>query len=78
MMFATNVYGPIKLMKKLIPVWKKAGSGYAVTVSSIGGLVAFPYSSVYIATKFAIEGFIESVKMELSNDPNIKYVSCNQ
>ena len=72
-MFATNVFGPIKLIRKLIPVWKKSESGgHAITVTSIGGLTGFPYSSVYVSTKFAMEGFMESVQLELSNYPNIK------
>ena len=73
-MYATNVYGPIKLIRKLIPVWKKCNSGHALTVTSIGGISGFPYSSVYVSTKFAMEGFMEAVQLELSNYPNIKYV----
>ena len=73
-MFATNVFGPMKLIRKLIPVWKKSGSGQALTVSSIGGLLGFPFSSVYVSTKFAVEGFMEAVNMELANFPNIQYV----
>ena len=72
-MFATNVYGPIKLIRKLIPVWKKSESGgHALTVTSIGGISGFPFSSVYAATKFAMEGYMESVQLELSNYPKIK------
>ena len=71
-MYATNVFGPIKLIRKLIPVWKKCNSGHAITVSSIGGLFGGPFGSVYSSTKFAMEGFMESVQLELSNYPNIK------
>jgi len=71
-MYATNVFGPINLVRKLIPVWKKSGSGHALTVTSIGGLVGFPFSSVYVSTKFAMEGFMETVQLELNNYPNIK------
>jgi len=71
-MYATNVFGPIKLIRKLIPVWKKSGTGHAITVSSIAGIVGFPFSSVYASTKFAIEGFMETVQLELHGYPNIK------
>ena len=73
-MYATNVFGPIKLIKKLIPVWKKSGTGHAITVTSIGGIMASPFSSVYVSTKFAMEGFMETVQLELHGYPNIKYV----
>ena len=71
-MYATNVFGPIRMIRKLIPVWKKCNSGHAITVTSIAGISGFPYSSVYSSTKFAMEGFMESVQLELSNYPNIK------
>jgi len=71
-MYATNVFGPIKLIKKLIPVWKKSGTGHAITVTSIGGIMASPFSSVYVSTKFAMEGFMETVQLELHGYPNIK------
>ena len=72
-MFATNVYGPINLINKLVPSWKKSGSGQAVTVTSIGGLKGFPFGSVYVATKFALEGFVESLAIELTGYPDIRY-----
>ena len=73
-MYATNVFGPIKLIRKLIPVWKRSGAGHALTVTSIAGLAAFPFGSVYVSTKFAMEGFMETVQLELHSYPNIKYV----
>ena len=72
-MYATNVFGPIKLIRKLIPVWKKSGAGHALTVTSIAGLMGFPFSSVYVSSKFAMEGFMETVQLELHGYPNIKY-----
>ena len=72
-MYATNVFGPIKLIRKLIPVWKKSETGgHAITITSIAGLCGFPFNSLYVSTKFAMEGFMESVQLELSNYPNIK------
>ena len=73
-MYATNVFGPIKLIRKLIPVWKKSGAGHAITVTSLAGIMPSPFSSVYVSTKFAMEGFTEAVQLELHGYPNIKYV----
>ena len=72
-MYATNVFGPIKLIRKLLPVSKKSGTGHAITVSSIAGIAGGPFSSVYASTKFAIEGFMETVQIELYGYPKIKY-----
>ena len=72
-MYATNVFGPINLIKKLIPVWKKSGTGHAITISSIVGIMGFPFSSVYSSSKFAVEGFMEAILLELHGYPNIKY-----
>ena len=72
-MYATNVFGPITLITKLIPVWKKSGTGQAITISSLVGLMGFPFSSVYSSSKFAMEGFMETVQLELHGYPNIKY-----
>eukprot|EP00112_Aurelia_sp_Birch-Aquarium-sp1_P018746 Seg4521.1 transcript_id=Seg4521.1/GoldUCD/mRNA.D3Y31 product="Retinol dehydrogenase 8" protein_id=Seg4521.1/GoldUCD/D3Y31 len=63
-MFATNVYGPINLTQKLVPIWKKQKSGHLIMVSSIGGVVALPFNSTYCASKFAIEGFSEALAAE--------------
>ncbi|XP_065059587.1 retinol dehydrogenase 8-like [Rhopilema esculentum] len=71
-MFATNVFGPINIIKKMLPHWKERGSGQAITVTSIAGIMGFHYSSVYASTKFAIEGFIESLALELLPFPNIR------
>ncbi|XP_065059710.1 retinol dehydrogenase 8-like isoform X2 [Rhopilema esculentum] len=71
-MFATNVFGPINIIKKMLPHWKERGSGQAITVTSTGGVIGFPYSAVYVSTKFAMEGFIESLALELLPFPNIR------
>ena len=73
-MFATNVHGPIKLTQKLLPHWKTTKSGHMMTVTSIGGIFGFPFSSFYVATKFAMEGFTEALAIELCDFENIQYV----
>jgi len=63
--FETNFFGAVRLMKAVIPIMRKQRSGIIVNVSSIGGLVGVPLNSAYTASKFALEGFSESMKYEL-------------
>ncbi|SDG25540.1 SDR family oxidoreductase [Epilithonimonas hungarica] len=61
----TNLLGVIKLTKEFIPHFRKNKEGVFITISSIGGLVAYPFFSLYHATKWAIEGWTESLAFEL-------------
>ncbi|MDR4885901.1 SDR family oxidoreductase [Serratia marcescens] len=71
--YEVNVFGVMNVMQKIIPIFRQQGEGTILNVSSCGGLIAIPASSSYISTKFAIEGFSESVYHELaSQNINIK------
>ena len=61
----TNVLGVIRVTQAFIPYFKSKKSGLFITTTSIGGHVAFPLGSVYHATKWALEGFNESLSYEL-------------
>ena len=61
----TNLLGVIRVMKAFIPQFRENKGGLFITTTSIGGLVTFPYASLYHATKWALEGFSESVAFEL-------------
>eukprot|EP00794_Sanderia_malayensis_P020238 gene20238-22217_t len=63
-MFSTNVYGPIYLTQKLLPLWKKTGGGHVVMITSIAGILGFPFNTGYSASKAALEGFSESLAAE--------------
>jgi NAD(P)-dependent dehydrogenase (short-subunit alcohol dehydrogenase family) len=63
--FDTNFFGAVRLMKAVIPIMRKQRSGIIVNLSSIGGLVGVPLNSAYVGSKFALEGFSESMKYEL-------------
>jgi NAD(P)-dependent dehydrogenase (short-subunit alcohol dehydrogenase family) len=63
--FETNFFGAVRLMKAVIPIMRKQRSGIIVNVSSIGGIVGVPLNSAYTGSKFALEGFSESMKYEL-------------
>ena len=66
-MFSVNVYGPINLTKKLVKLWKENRSGHLIMISSVGGVVGIPFNSTFCASKFAIEGFSESLAIEGRN-----------
>lgn len=63
--FDTNVFGLMQLTKEVLPYMRHQKSGCIVNVSSIAGKLALPLFSVYHATKFAVEGFSESLQYEL-------------
>src|SRR5208283_1771273 len=56
---ATNLLGPIHLIRAALPHLRAQGAGRVIQVSSYGGQVAFPGNSMYHATKWGIEGFVE-------------------
>ena len=61
----TNQLGAMLVTKAFIPHFRTNRSGMFLTTTSIGGLVAFPLKAVYHATKWALEGFSESLAFEL-------------
>lgn len=63
--FETNFFGTVRLIKSVLPIMRKQDSGLIINISSIGGLIGLPYQSMYSASKFAIEGFTESLYKEL-------------
>ncbi|VFR41702.1 Short chain oxidoreductase [plant metagenome] len=63
---ATNLTGSIQLIRAVLPFLRKQGGGRIVQVSSEGGQIAYPNFSLYHATKWGIEGFVESVAQEVA------------
>jgi len=64
--FETNFFGTLNITKKVIPTMRLQKSGTIVNISSGAGQVGFPGISAYVSTKFAVEGFSESLTYELS------------
>lgn len=62
----TNLLGVIRTTQAFLPHFREKRSGLIITTTSIGGLVTFPFNSVYHATKWALEGWSESLAFELS------------
>jgi NAD(P)-dependent dehydrogenase (short-subunit alcohol dehydrogenase family) len=63
--FETNFFGLIRVTKEVIPIMRSQNKGTIVNVSSIGGRIGFPLNSAYQSSKFALEGFSESMRYEL-------------
>lgn len=64
--FDTNLLGLVAVTQSVLPGMRARGSGVIVNIASIGGRMAFPFTSAYHATKFAVEGLSESVRFELA------------
>ncbi len=64
--FDTNVLGLMSVTQAFLPHFRANGVGLFLNVSSIGGRVTFPFLSLYHGTKWAVEGFSESLSYELS------------
>ena len=60
-----NFMGMVRYLHFVLPVMRKQGSGKILCFSSIGGLVGLPYQGLYSASKYAIEGYCEALRLEL-------------
>lgn len=62
----TNLLGVMRVTQAFIPHFRENSAGVFIAVTSVGGLVTFPFFSVYHATKWAIEGWNESLAFEMA------------
>lgn len=65
--FETNFFGPIEVMKAVLPQMRSQGSGLIINVTSIAGYMGLPYRSVYSASKGALELITEALRMEVKS-----------
>ena len=63
--FETNLFGPIEVMKAVLPQMRKQKSGLIINITSIAGYMGLPYRSVYSASKGALELITEALSMEV-------------
>jgi NAD(P)-dependent dehydrogenase (short-subunit alcohol dehydrogenase family) len=63
--FATSLFGPMKVTRAVLPVLRKQRSGHIITISSTASLIGYPFSSAYAASKFATDGWMESLNLEV-------------
>ena len=63
---ATNVFGVLRVNRAALPQMRQQGSGLLLQIGSLAGRVALPFQGLYGATKFALEGLIESYRDELA------------
>lgn len=64
-MVETNMMGAIRTTKTFLPYFRKKGTGLFINTTSVGGLITVPFNSLYHATKWALEGWGESLAFEL-------------
>lgn len=65
--FETNFFGPIEVMKAVLPQMRQQKSGLIINVTSIAGYMGLPYRSVYSASKGALELITEALNMEVKS-----------
>jgi NAD(P)-dependent dehydrogenase (short-subunit alcohol dehydrogenase family) len=62
----TNLFGPLNVTRAVLPVMRAQRSGLVVAISSTGGITGGEFTSAYAASKFAVEGWIESLTPEVA------------
>ena len=61
-----NLFGPMRMIRAVLPHMRAKGTGRILTTGSMGGHVGLPYQSVYCAAKYGLEGINEALRLELS------------
>ncbi|MBL0711837.1 MAG: SDR family oxidoreductase [Colwellia sp.] len=64
--FDVNVFGLMKMTRAVLPYMRKAKSGVIINISSFLGKIGLPLLSHYNASKYAVEGFVDSIRFEMS------------
>ncbi len=65
--FETNLFGWLELTNLILPAMRKQGQGRIIQNSSVLGLIALPYRGAYNASKYALEGLSDTLRLELAN-----------
>lgn len=62
----TNFFGPLNVTRAVLPVMRKQSSGQVITISSTAGLIGQEFCAAYAASKFALEGWMESLQYDVA------------
>ncbi len=65
--FETNVFGLLELTNLAIPIMRKQGHGRIINISSILGIISMPFRGAYNASKYAVEGLCDTLRLELDS-----------
>ncbi len=71
----TNLFGRVYAARAALRAFRICGGGTLIDVSSVLGILAQPYASAYVAAKFAVRGFVQTLRTELFDSPNIHVCS---
>lgn len=63
--FETNYFGVVRMTNKMLPHFRINKGGLIINISSLGGLIGMPFQGHYSASKFALEGYTEALRLEL-------------
>ncbi|HVL02172.1 MAG TPA: SDR family NAD(P)-dependent oxidoreductase, partial [Dongiaceae bacterium] len=64
--YATNLYGPLALIRALVPSMQQRGGGRIVNIGSVSGILVTPFSGLYCSTKAALHAVSDALRMELA------------
>lgn len=64
--FESNLFGMIKIIQGVLPIFRAKRTGTIINIGSLAGKFALPYHSVYVSSKFALEGYTLSLRQEVS------------